>query len=125
MAVFNHKMILIYGFREDETKNLSKLVEDNKLPFVKVIKESMGNMQLSDIIDGKIFETFQSELPKEKVILFNNLTDEEINTAILAFKRYFDKLPILAAVTETSAKWTLKYLLEHLIEERNWYNNHN
>lgn len=125
MAISNHKMILIYGFREDEKKSLSKLVEENELPFVKVIKESMGDMQLSDIIDGKIFETFEIELPKEKVILFNNLTDEEIEKAILAFKKHFNTLPILAAVTETSVKWTLKYLLEHLIEERNWYNNHN
>lgn len=124
MAVSNDKMILIYGFTEDEKKRLFKAVEENQLPQLKIIKESMANMQINDIIDGKIFETFINELPKDKAILLNNLSDEEIDKAIKVFKTSFNELPIMAAVTKTSIKWTFKYLLEHLIEERNWYENH-
>ena len=29
--------------------------------------------------------------------------------------------PIMAVVTETSKEWQFNYLVEHLIEEREWY----
>jgi hypothetical protein len=60
----------------------------------------------------------KAEMPDEKVILFNDMSDEEIQKYIEHLRSSFKPLPILAVITETSEKWTFEYLVEHLIEER-------
>ncbi|WP_315117204.1 DUF3783 domain-containing protein [uncultured Clostridium sp.] len=115
----NNKTILIYGFTEKEKEILENLVSIKKLPTYKVIEKKMCNMTINDIINGLKLELFNvQDLPEEKVILFNNLSDIELDRAISSVRGVFSPSPILAVVTPTSIKWTFKDLLEHLIEER-------
>lgn len=115
----NNKTILIYGFTEEEKGVLENLISIKKLPTYKVIEKKMCNMTINDIINGLKLELFNvQDLPEEKVILFNNLSDIELDRAISSVRGVFSPSPILAVVTPTSIKWTFKDLLEHLIEER-------
>jgi hypothetical protein len=63
-------------------------------------------------------DTYDKQLPEEKVVLFNNFTDGELDKAIKSIRSNKSFKPILAVVTPTSLDWEFHYLLEHLIEER-------
>ena len=81
----------------------------------------MTEMKISDILDGLRFETVTNNIiVDETVILFNDFSDEEISQIIASIRQRF-KGGIFAAVTPSSIEWKFSYLVEHLIEEREWY----
>ena len=110
----NNKCILIYNLK---TEDLSFL--NNEYKIIEVSKE-MANMKIRDILDGLKFETVNDYNEKESLILFNNFGDVEIGTLIKRIREHI-KGGILAMITENSIDWKVSYLLEHLIEEREWY----
>ena len=120
----NNKIMLTYGFHPGEILLLNKLVDAKKIPKIKIISSEMSKMKISDILEGYKFEIYNGNLPKERLVIFNNLNDIEINDAIKCLKE-IGKGIIMAVVTPTSIEWTFEYLLEHLIEERQWYKNNN
>ncbi|MBC2580912.1 DUF3783 domain-containing protein [Clostridium sp. DJ247] len=117
----NNKIALIYGLDEEEKQLIYGLLTKNNLPIYKVIDESMGKMKVKDILSGLKLEVYNAHLPKEKVVLFNNFDDQELNDMIIGIREGFKIRPIIAVVTETSIDWSFEYLLEHLIEEREWH----
>ncbi len=119
----NNKIMLVYGF-DEEKETLEHIVKKENLPNYKVIEESMGRMKIKDIIDSLKLEVYDCRLPKEKVILFNNFDDEELDNTINIITSSIKPMPILAVITENSIEWTFEYLLEHLIEEREWFKKH-
>jgi acylphosphatase len=123
VALENNKIILIYGFHKDEENTLDNLLKKNKLPSYRVMEKSMAKMKVKDILNGLNLGIYNSNLPDEKVVLLNNFSDEEVQTMLASIKGKFSPSPILAVVTETSIDWTLEYLIEHLLEEREWYKN--
>lgn len=116
----NNKVMLVYGFNPQEKLSLDKLIEEKKIPGYKVISNEMSKMKIGDILEGYKFEIYNGTLPKEKVVIFNNFNDNEINIAIKCLKE-ISKGIIMAVATPTSINWTFDYLIEHLIEEREWY----
>lgn len=118
MVLNNNKMTLIFGFSEEEKAILDKMFKDLQLPKHKVVEQNMASMKLKDIIEGLIIDTYDKVLPDEKVILFNNFTDEELDKAIKKLRANKTMNPILAVVTATSNNWEFHFLLNHLIEER-------
>ena len=120
----NNKIILVYGFRTEEKLLLDKLIEGKKIPGYKVINDEMSKMKIKDILAGFKFEIYNGTLPQEKVVIFNNLNDSEINAAIKYLKEISKKI-IMAVATPISINWTFEYLIGHLIEERQWYKNNN
>lgn len=118
MVLSNNKLMLVYGFNEDERSFLDKTVGELKLPPYRIIEDTMANMTLRDIINGLKIETYDKKLPEEKVVIFNNFSDDEVNIAVRAIRSNKDIRPILAVVTPTSINWEFHALLEHLVEER-------
>jgi NAD(P)H-flavin reductase len=118
MVLDNNKLMLIYGFNEEERVFLDNLITEFKLPSYIVVEDKMASMKLKDIIEGLIVDTYDKELADEKVILFNNFADYELDAAIRAIRSSKAIKPILAVVTPTSINWEFHYLLNHLIEER-------
>lgn len=117
MLLQNNKVALIYGFSEEELNNISKILNSN----YKVIEKSMGKMKIRDMLNGVKLEVYNCKLSSEKAILFNNFEDEELKKAIRNIKTIIQPAPIFAIVTDTSIDWTFEHLLEHLVEEREWY----
>lgn len=121
MVLNNNKTILYYHLENSEIEIIkSKTIEDKKIK-LKEIDSKMSNMTINDILGESPFYTVDNTLLKEKVILFYNLSDEELNSMIKSIRVSFKERPIMAVVTDTSKKWSFKYLLEHLVEEREWY----
>lgn len=121
MSLSNQKGTYIYGFLEEDKHLLMGVLEDKKLPAYKIIEDDMLSMTVKDIIDNKRIGVFKGAAPLAKVILLNNYSDEDINKLITALKSGFKEMPILAVITPTSINWTVEELIEHLIEEREWY----
>lgn len=112
----NYKCILAYGLTEEEFDNIQK-----RRIKIKKITNSDASTKIIDILCGKeVEESVEEFASNEKVIIFNGYDDKELR-GIITFIRGFIEGGILAVVTEQSSKWTFKYLLEHLIEERNMY----
>ena len=111
----NNKCILVHNIPEEELREL----RNDGFNVVEVSRE-MTEMTVSDILNGLRFETVNANLQNETVILFNGFSDEEIKLAITAIRKRF-KEGIFAAVTPTSIEWKFGYLVEHLIEEKEWY----
>lgn len=120
MALNNDKLILIYGFNKEEIQDIDKLILNNNLVKFIVVDKHMGKMQIESIIQGLKLPIAEGSVKNEKVILFNNLDDEELEKSIKLFRNNVDKKIIFAVVTPTSINWTFDELLEHLVEERNW-----
>lgn len=110
--------------------NKSILASNAPLEEIKILKEKginvievsneMTEMKISDILDGFRFETVTNNIANETVILFNSFSDEEIKLIMSDIRKRL-KGGIFAVVTPTSIEWKFNYLVEHLIEEREWY----
>lgn len=123
MTLTNNKRMLIYGFNEDEIALIDDLISKNGLPKYRIIHDSMISMKVKDIIKGIKIEIFTDKSMGERVVLFNNLSDDELNISIKEISKVFNPRPILAVITPTSIEWDVAYLIDHLIEEREWFKN--
>ena len=111
----NNKCILEYGLSNTELLNLRKL----GYKIIEITPE-MCEMTLMDILIGMKLEIFNNNPIKEKVILYNNLSEYELRKAIMDTRQNI-KDGILAVVTQQSINWKISYLIKHLIDEREWY----
>lgn len=110
------KILLTYGLT-------SKELDFFKMSGIKhkIITTDIAGSKIEDILKGVEAVKYDGAVPSEKVILVNGFNDKELNTIVKMIRATIGKEAILAVVTETSASWTFAYLLEHLIEEREWY----
>ena len=106
----NNKCILVYGLSNLDLEYMKKL--DYKI--IEITPE-MCEMTLRDILSGLRLDIFNNSPLKEKVILYNNLTEIEVKKVINDTREGI-KDGILAVVTEQ-----VNYLIKHLKNERDWY----
>lgn len=110
----NNKCILVYNLKDEELQKLKRL------PFkvIEITKE-MASMTVKDIIEGLEVETetANENSPEEKMILFNNFAQIEMKNMISTTRKIVNG-GILAMVTPISINWTVNYLLNHLVLER-------
>ncbi|MBW6411073.1 DUF3783 domain-containing protein [Clostridium weizhouense] len=111
----NIKCILVYGIEEN-------IITKIKQRYGKVIKltNNMANIKIKDIIEGNDILLGEQEVPDEQMVVFNGFSEGELKGAI-KYIRSFVNGGVLAVTTPTSSNWSFKYLLEHLIEEREWF----
>lgn len=113
------KCILVYGLDNDEIKNLEKL----RFKVLQVTPE-MTKMKIKDIIAEKEEKiASETKIEGEKILVFNNIPDIQLRTIVELTRKIIKKKPILATVTVTSNEWEFDYLVEHLMEEREWFKN--
>lgn len=118
----NNSSMLAYGFSDEENEILNSLCSEGSLKF-KIIKNTMANMKVKDIVNGLMIEVYDKEMPEEKAILFNNIEDHKLEELITKIRANKNLGCILAVVTKTSKEWTFKELLRELLREREWYKN--
>ncbi|AYD41305.1 DUF3783 domain-containing protein [Clostridium fermenticellae] len=120
----NKETILVYGFEKNDSI-LYDIVKKIGCKCIEVNK-SMGKMTIGNILKASNSnkDNLNLTMREEKIILFNGFSDKRLNSTIDIIRNSFDKNPILAVVTETSINWAFKDLLDHLIEEREWFRKH-
>ena len=112
----NNKCILAYGLNSEEIKK----IESQNIKVIEV-NTNRASMTIEDIICEKPNENSFEELPlNEKALIFNGFKDDHLKTTI-RYIRGFVKGGVLAISTAQNYKWTFKYLLEHLVEEKEWF----
>ena len=111
----NNKCILVYGLSNIELENIKEL----GYKIVEITTE-MCEMTLMDVLMGAKFEIFNNNIIDEKVILYNNLSEDELRKAIKDTRTKI-KDGILAVVTPQSINWKINYLIKHLKQEKEWY----
>ncbi|MDS1005033.1 DUF3783 domain-containing protein [Clostridium sporogenes] len=121
----NNKLMLVYGLKNEELNLLKNICLENNLPSFKIVNKNMCEMKLRDIIKGINLEVEDVDMPEEKVVIFNNFSDTELDLGVKKIKEILKPIPIMAVVTETSIDWQFKYLVDHLMEEREWYRKQN
>lgn len=124
MVLDNKNMILYYNLNAEEQEIINSLAKESGVNRTKEISPKMGDMTIRDIIAGQEFFTVNDSFPKDSLILFNNISDDGLNSIIKGIRGKFKERPIMAVVTETSEAWSFKYLMDHLLEEKQWYKNH-
>jgi hypothetical protein len=117
--------MLVYGLKNQELNLLKNICLENNLPSFKIVNKNMCEMKLRDIIKGINLEVEDVDMPEEKVVIFNNFSDTELDLGVKKIKEILKPIPIMAVVTETSIDWQFKYLVDHLMEEREWYRKQN
>ena len=115
MAI-SDKCILAYGLKPEEIKK----IESQNIKVIEINNDT-ALMKLEDIICEKANENSYDELPlNEKALIFNGFKEEQLKVTI-KFIRGFIQGGVLAVSATQNYKWTFKYLLEHLVEEREWF----
>ena len=84
------------------------------------ITPEMCEMTVMDVLLGIKLEIFNNNPIKEKVILYNNLSEDELRNAIKDTREKIND-GILAIVTQQSINWKISDLIKHLIDEKEWY----
>lgn len=121
MLLNNNKMMLIYGFDAKDKNTLDSIIKKAKLPSYRIVDKTMAKMTVKNILEGLRFEIGNITVPDERVIVFNNFSDYEIDVSINLIKDSMKQMPIFAAVTPVSINWEFHDLLRHLVEEREWH----
>ncbi|MGH4051801.1 MAG: DUF3783 domain-containing protein [Clostridium sp.] len=121
MKVINEKIILAYGLTRVEQDKLNSLLSTQNILPCKVIEKDMGNFTIKEMLQNIESSKDKIELPDEKLLLFSSYEDKELYALIDSIRSIKSSETILAAVTPTSVNWTVSYLFEHLIEEREAY----
>ena len=109
--------ILIYGFSEEEAARIDDALASVGVPEPTRLRPNQGHVVLSEIIEHDR-EGSQGFSSSEALVLFFNVSESGIRTLIPHIRNLEVRRPIFAMVTETSYRWTLAHLLEHLVEER-------
>ncbi|WP_297522222.1 DUF3783 domain-containing protein [uncultured Clostridium sp.] len=111
------RCVLVYGLDVVEIMKLQQA----KVKIVRVT-DDMGKMKVKDILEGSSEKIAGENLPKnEKLLVFHNILEVQLDMVMSLTKRALKKKPILATTTETSMEWDFEYLVEHLMEEREWH----
>lgn len=114
------KNILVYGVEPSKVLFLNSFFSKNRLPSCNCIDDSMENMVMSEILKDSSKNTTTSK-SKESIILFNNLSQVEMSSAIALVKKVLKPKPIFASITPTSITWTFAQLKEELINEKKFF----
>lgn len=123
MSNLNKKVILTYGLSDDEVEILNKEFEGKVDDKCIVIKETMGNLKMKEILSGDFKEDEEFTMPLEKTIIFNNFPPQQLQASVKKVRAILESRPILATVTPISINWRFNKLVEHLVEEREQFKN--
>lgn len=112
-----NKCLLAFGLTNEEMlalRALGKVIE---------VKPEMAEMKIGKIplYNGEELTT-EKVMPNEKVVLFHDFADGEVRGMTKKVRNIAEGV-ILAIVTPMSKQWSLHYLVNHLMQERELYRN--
>jgi hypothetical protein len=109
--------ILVFGFTDAEQARIDKRLSEIGVPPPTRLQKRHGSVVIGDILREGAIGTEEFDC-QERLVLFSDLSDAGVGSLMKVFKSLEIPKPIFAVVTETSVAWTLRQLMEHLIEEK-------
>ncbi len=113
--------IMLYGYEKTDAYIIKYAIEKILGREVGMLSGSRKESQIiEEIISDEMHDTYEDK--DIKVLMFLGFDDKEINSTLEKFPAS-DKVtrPIFCGLTENNIAWPLEKLLEHLIEERNYW----
>ena len=113
----NKSRILVFGFTDAEQACIDKRLSEIGVPSPLRLDKRHGSVVIGDILRRGAIGTEEFDC-QERLVLFSSLSEAGVRSMMQVFKALEIPKPIFAVVTETSVTWTLRQLMEHLIEEK-------
>jgi len=113
----NKARVLTFGFTDSERELIDERLAEIGVPPPARLEKRHGSVVIGDILRQGATGSEEFDC-RERLVLFYNLSDAGVRSLMQVFKSLEIPKPIFAIVTETSITWTLRQLMEHLIEEK-------
>ncbi len=115
--------IMAYGFSENEADSIKGSLEKINGEDVILISGSKREEDLiGEILEDEKYSIFE-EKENPRVIMFLGFDGPKIHASMDNFPKLEGPRPIFCTPTEQNISWTLKALLEDLMEEREYFKN--
>jgi hypothetical protein len=113
--------ILLYGYNSTDSKSIQKKILGILDEDVIVISGSSKEaMKVIDILEQGPTDDFEDS--EHKILVFLGFNDQQVSSVLNGFPKNDDlKRPIFCGLTEQNINWPLKDLIEHLVEEDEYW----
>ncbi|MBN2719346.1 MAG: DUF3783 domain-containing protein [Deltaproteobacteria bacterium] len=114
------RLFLVSGYDADEIESLSGFLEGIGYPGVPVKYCTASGLDslLETVLSEEALEEPAGKGKLPTVMVFSGMTSADVQTVMGRFKECGLPRPIFATTTPTNLKFTVKTLLQHLLEEQ-------
>ncbi len=112
------KSIIAYGFSKEEKYLIEMLKTRHKAKKCIYLTDSLMDSTLNGILNDAFIESDGLKLPKEKILLFDQFSDQEFLVIADIIKNTIKGSPIVETVKSIYINWSFRDLMRHLIQER-------
>ncbi len=111
--------IMTYGYDENTARNVQSMLEVMMGSDIVVIGASdKDDVLVSQILEsGPDSSTFADH--QNKMLMLLGFDDDQVKVLLQNFPK--KERPIFCGLTEENIKWDMKYLMEHLLEEKKYW----
>lgn len=109
--------LLVFNYTVEEKRALDALLVQIAAPPAEEIDPTRAHLTLREIISGS-GNPEEALVSDEKVLLFHAIPEKGVRFLMHTFRQSNLPRPIYAVVTEHSIGWRFRELLEHLVDER-------
>ncbi len=114
------KHIVLYGYSKEDVSKIKIFLESKLDIHLSIISASQKeNTIIAEIIESNKSNFFEDN--SNKVLMFLDFLDEEIRLLLHNFSDINITKPLFCVLTEHNINWTLKQLIDDLIEERKYW----
>lgn len=113
--------IMLYGYTKTDSQLIQSLLESIfNTPIILLSGSFRESDTVETIISDEAYDRFDDK--ELKVLLFLGFNDTQISLTLEKFYNAQVTRPIFCTLTENNSQWPLHQLLEHLEEERDYWN---
>ena len=120
----SQKSIILFNLDNRELISINNMSRAVGIKNIIKVNSKNANSIIEDIIDNKISDD-NEELISQKAIIFNNIAPKQMNFILDTLKKIKANNIYKATTTPTSLKWSIKTLIQNLVEERESLKNKN
>ncbi|MGM0509089.1 MAG: DUF3783 domain-containing protein [Fusobacteriota bacterium] len=110
--------VMVYGYDDNQIDILENKVRAVGIDDLYNIKTENTHNTLTEIANGKLDKKDNLEDLPEKAVVFNAVSDSELNDFITLYEDNILGKTLFAVVTENSKSWSFSKLINELIRER-------
>lgn len=117
---------MLYGYKKSDALLIKNTIDGIFNTHILLVSGSDRESDvIEEIISDTVYDKFEDKEPK--VLMFLGFDKNQINLTLTGFPGVEQvPRPIFCTLTESNVNWPLNQLLQHLVEERNyWKNKHN
>lgn len=110
------KMVMVYGYTDDELKNVVEFLETGELPY-RTITSDLTGLTIEQLLHNEAVSSKPEKLFAQRVMVLGGFSEQLLHQFLANLKQTSFKRPIIATITPTSMKWTFAHLVKELTLE--------